>query len=412
MLIGLLDCNNFYVSCERLFNPKLLQRPVVVLSNNDGCVIARSNEAKAIGIPMGAPYFEISKALKAAGGAAVSSNYALYGDLSDRVMQIIRSFVPKIEVYSIDEAFFDADVLDPLHLSQSLRDTVLKQTGVPVSIGIGRTKTLAKAANRMAKKSGGFFYLEASKEGALLQQFPVEDLWGVGHQWTLRLKSGGIETALHLRDADDAWIRKHLTVVGLKVASELRGIPCFPLKDGRSPKASIATSRMFGRPTESLSDLLEAVAAYTAKAAEKLRKDRLMASAVSVYLVYHPFRVGMRSLRSVLPEPTDYSPDLLAAARQAAETLHKQGRSYRKAGVILEGLVPKALFQQDLFDSQGPAIKRRARAMEALDRVNKYFGKEALVFASEGVEKKWSMRQRLRSNRFTTRWDEILKIKI
>lgn len=412
MLIGLLDCNNFYVSCERLFNPKLLNRPVVVLSNNDGCVIARSNEAKALNIPMGAPYFEIRLFLKKAGGVAVSSNYALYGDLSDRVMHIVRSLVPKIDVYSIDEAFFDADVKDPLLFARTVRETVLRQTGIPVSVGIGRTKTLAKAANKCAKKSGGLFYLQQSDEATLLQQFPVEDLWGIGHRWTLLLKSLGCKTALDLRDADDAFIRKHFSVVGLRVASELRGVCCFPLKEGRPLKGTIATSRMFGRATESLEDILEAVSAYSSKAAEKLRKDELLASCISVCLVYHPFRAGARSLKVVLPEPTDFTPALITASRQAAKALYKAGRSYRKAGIILEGLVPKSLFQQDLFHSSAPDLERRTRAMQAIDTVNKSFGKETLVFASEGFDKAWSMRQSLRSNRFTTRWDEILKVKI
>ncbi|CRX37553.1 Y-family DNA polymerase [Estrella lausannensis] len=412
MLIGLLDCNNFYVSCERLFNPRLLNRPVVVLSNNDGCVIARSNEAKALNIPMGAPYFEIRLFLQRVGGVAVSSNYALYGDLSDRVMHIVRSLVPQIDVYSIDEAFFDADVKDPLLFAGTLKETVLKQTGIPVSVGIGRTKTLAKAANKCAKKSGGFHFLTQSDEADLLQQFPVEDLWGIGHRWTLLLKSLNCKTALDLRDADDAWIRKHLGIVGLRVASELRGVCCFPLKDGRPLKGTIATSRMFGRATESLDDILESVSAYSSKAAEKLRKEGLLASCISVCLVYHPFRAGARALRVVLPEPTDFTPALIAASRQAVKTLYKAGRSYRKAGIVLEGLVPKSLFQQDLFHSGAPDLERRKRAMQAIDAVNKSFGKESLVFASEGLDKKWSMRQSLRSNRFTTRWDEILKVKI
>lgn len=411
-MIGLIDCNNFYVSCERVFNPKLIGRPVVVLSNNDGCAIARSNEAKDLGIPMGAPYFEIKDLLRKNRGIVLSSNYALYGDMSDRVMVFIRERVPKVQCYSIDEAFFDASVPDPEAFIAAMKRDVQKHIGIPVSIGIARTKTLAKVANSLAKKESGIFCLGAADENTILASLPVEKIWGIGYRLALLLNSSGIISAKDFLDAEDSWIRKKMSVAGLRVASELRGVSCFPLTEEVDPKQSIACSRMFGRKTARKVDLLEAISAYAAKAALKLRKANLLASSLYVYLVYSEAAFGPRSIRSVLPEPTDYTPELITAGKQAVEALFKEGRDYKKVGIVMEGLVSKKMFQKDLFGPDPKVSAKREEAMLLLDKVNKTLGQDALIFAAEGIEKKWKMKQALRTPRFTTRWDEILKIRI
>src|SRR4029434_9630627 len=293
-MFALLDCNNFYVSCERLFQPALLGKPVVVLSNNDGCVIARSDEAKALGIPMGLPAFKLADLVKAHPIEVYSSNYTLYGDLSARVMTTLTQWTPDVEVYSIDEAFLKFATLPPAALTvygQSMRATIQQWTGIPVSIGIAPTKTLAKLANRLAKRSPqGVVTLTASSEiEATLACTRVEDIWGIGPGYTRRLKLYDIRTAMQLRDANDRWIRQQLGVVGQRTVWELRGISCLPLELCPPPKQSLMVSRSFGRPITSLTEMREAVATYTTRAAEKLRRHDVAAGVVTVFLMTNRF---------------------------------------------------------------------------------------------------------------------------
>jgi DNA polymerase V len=317
-------------------------------------------------------------------------------------MSLLRQLSPTVQVYSIDEAFFEAvDV-------ESLKYLVQKQTGIPVSIGVARTKTLAKVANNLAKKGTGIHYLQDDD----LEDFPVEKIWGVGYRSALKLQGLKIFTAKDLLEADRVLLRKKLSVVGVRIADELSGIQCFPLQEGIDPKQSIACSRMFGRPVKEKSALLEAVATYVARAAEKLRKSGLLASMLYVYIEHHPRDRGGKALRIILRQPTDYTPELIESAGRAIHALFREGRVYRKVGIVMEGLVPKNAFQKDLFGASESLLAKRNDAMCVLDSINKKFGKEALIFAAEGFDKKWAMRQEARTSRFTTRWEEILKIKV
>ncbi|MEM1282937.1 MAG: Y-family DNA polymerase [Chlamydiota bacterium] len=414
MLLALVDCNNFYASCERVFNPLLEGKPIVILSNNDGCIIARSNEAKALGIPMGAPLFEYRELIKKHGVVVCSSNYALYGDMSQRVMEVLEMNTPEVQVYSIDESFLDFDVPNPIQEAKSLRATIKQWTGIPVSIGIAKTKTLAKVANHIAKKNPefcGVFYLDEKNSTSILQKFPVEDVWGIGRRYAEKLIKQGIKTALDLRDTDDTWIKKHMTVVGLRTVWELRGTSCIPLEEAPSAKQSITSSRAFGRPITELDELYESVASYAARAAEKARKEKRLASSMFVFFVFHPFRSGGNNVKIIFPEPTSYTPEIIHYAKLAAHEIYRSGHSYRKAGVILEGLVDENSYQRDLFANKGPLQEKQKQAMALLDKMNRGFGHKTIHMAAEGLKKTWLMKQEQRSPRYTTRWDEIPIVK-
>jgi DNA polymerase V len=298
-IFALVDCNNFYASCERVFNPGLKGQPLVVLSNNDGCVVARSNEAKALGIGMGVPEFQIRPVLRAHQVQVFSSNYTLYGDMSQRVMETLEPFSPDLEIYSIDEAFLSLSGFASRNLTEygrTIRNTVKRWTGIPVSVGIAETKTLAKIANRVAKRTpdiGGVFDLLACPDrDALLGRIAVEDVWGIGPNHARRLKQHGITTALQLRGADDQWIRKHLGIVGLRLVMELRGVSCLDLEQCPSPKQSLTCSRAFGTLISTLAEMEEAVSVYTSRVAEKLRRERLAATVLTVCLSTNEYKEG------------------------------------------------------------------------------------------------------------------------
>ncbi len=417
---ALVDCNNFYVSCERVFNPKLKGVPVVVLSNNDGCVVARSNEAKALGIPMGAPLFQYKELIDRHDVAVFSSNYALYGDMSRRVMQVLKKFCPRVEVYSIDEAFCDIEVPDRVHFAKRLKATIAKWTGLPVSIGLAPTKTLAKVANHYAKKHPavrGVFCLEEPEQiEALLKKTPVEDLWGIGSRLGAMLRKKQIFTAWDLRNADDSWVKRQMTVVGLRMVWELRGISCLSLEEAAPAKQSITTGKSFGRPVESFEELSEALSAYAAKVAEKLRRQKAVASHLSVYVVPKPGEFGETlytyQLDMTLPEPTSYTPLIVHAAKELLSRLYREGVSYRKVGIMLSGLVLEQHAQPLLFPATKVPAAKQKKLMQALDAINSEWGRKVLRFASEGMEQGWQMRQQRRTARFTTRWSEILEILI
>ncbi len=418
-LFGLVDCNNFYASCERLFRPELKNRPVVVLSNNDGCVIARSAEAKALGIPMAAPAYQWEREFKRNGVAVFSSNYALYGDLSARVMSILADMAPAVEVYSIDEAFLDlSGVADPVALSREIRARVLRWTGLPVSIGIARTKTLAKAANRRAKKdaaSGGVF--DHAAEGdpeTLLADMEAGDVWGIGPRHAKRLWTRGVRTALDFARLPRGWVKKEMSVVGLATQLELQGISCLDLERAPAARRSVLCSRSFATLVGELEPLREAVCAYAARAAEKLRREGLEAAAVQTFLMTPRHReVPQHQGQAVtsLPGPTAHTPDIVDAALRGLEQAWKPGFGYQKAGVLLLGLTPATGRQASLLDLD-PAERQRQRAlMAALDGVNRRFGRGTLRYAlASAPDRPWHMRQERRSPRYTTSWDELPRI--
>lgn len=418
-MFALVDCNNFYASCERVFNPKWKNRPIVVLSNNDGCIVARSNEAKALGIPMGAPLFQYKDLMKAHDVIICSSNYTLYGEMSARVMQTLKTFSADMQIYSVDEAFLALQGENLMDQGLKIRETVLKWTGIPVSVGIAKTKTLSKVANDYAKKnksSQGVFILQGREQiDSILDHLPVTDIWGIGGRLGKKLNILGISTAKQFRDADDTLIKKHLSVVGLRTAMELREINCLPLNEVPAPNKSITCSRAFGRPIESFEKICEAVASYAANAAEKIRSQGSVASEMTVFVEFHPFRRDVpNSLYSkiIFPEPTNYTPHLISYAKTVLQQLYQPGKQFRKAGIILESLVPEDCFQKDLFVPNDKNNEKLNKLMNIIDTLNEEFGHNLIHSVAEGVSSGWKMKQNRRTSRFTTRWNELLTIKI
>ena len=417
-VFALVDCNNFYVSCERVFNPKLCGRPVVVLSNNDGCVISRSEEAKAVGVKMGAPLFQIQKLIDTHRVEVYSSNYALYGDMCTRVMDTLRETSPEVEVYSIDEAFIGLSGVTTEQLYAVGRETserVRKWTGIPVSIGIATTKTLAKVAAHIAKKSsraeGVVNLVELPYLDAALARVPVENVWGVGRNYARRLKERGICTARELRSAHDGWVRKEMGVAGLRILYELRGTSCLPLEWCPPPKKGITVSRSFGRPVESLEEIREAVAAYVSRAGEKLRRQQLAATTLIVFLATSRFIPESHHAASVvvnLPVPTDITPELIRYAHEGVGHVFRAGHKFKKAGMMLIGLVPVSPIQAGLFDEMNRA--RARRLMQTVDAVNARMGHDTLRYAGAGLEQNWRARAERRSPGYTTCWNELLTL--
>lgn len=414
MKIALVDCNNFYASCERVFNPRLIGRPIVVLSNNDGCVIARSEEAKALGIAMGTPAFKNEETFKRHGVEVLSSNYALYGDMSSRVMSVMRSQVSGMEIYSIDEAFL---VLDDAHgevFARELRARVRQWTGLPVSVGIASTKTLAKLANRVAKKTpelnGAFDLTAAGTPDEVLARVNCADIWGIGKQLAARLAHGGILTAKDLKLADMAWVRRELGVVGERIARELNGVPCLELDEMPPSKKGIASAKSFGRPVESLAEIEEALATYTTHVAEKLRAGRLLASNVHVFVTTNPFNAAQSQYnagaQTTLLCPSNHTSDLISAARSLLREIYRPGHRYKKTGIFVTELVPEQSVQLSLFDEPKNASPRKA-LQEAVDQLNTRFGKGTVRYGAMGSRQAWGMRQERKSQGFTTRWSEL-----
>jgi len=412
----MVDCNNFYASCERVFNPSLAGKPVVVLSNNDGCVIARSNEAKALGVVMGEPAYKREDFFANNGVRVFSSNYALYGDMSARVMHILAGFSEEAEVYSIDECFLllrNLSAASLLHTAQEIRRTVREWTGIPVCVGIARTKTLAKIANRLAKKDGdGVRLLEDEEDiDRVLSGMETGDIWGIGRKSARRLCDCGVRTALELKRRDDDWVRRHLTVTGLRTVLELRQLPCIALEDAPPPARSLVCSRSFGTRIESLASLEEAVSAYVQRAGEKLRRKGLVAGAVQVFLETNRFQPEPQYAGSrcrALPAPTASTLDLHGPALEILRDIHKPGYKYQKAGVILLDLSPTTGRQLSFLEPRGEDKTRRDALMRVMDRINTVHGRGALTLAASGLGKKeWHMRQERRSPLYTTSWAEL-----
>jgi DNA polymerase V len=411
----LIDCNQFYVSCEQAFNPKLRKKPVVVLSNNDGIVVARSKEAKALGLPMGAAFFEYADLFKAQKVHILSSNYTLYGDMSNRVMDVLSTFSPDREIYSIDEAFLHMAVEDPLKIGKEIKCTVLKWTGIPVSVGIGPTKTLSKVANDIAKKKEGVFaFTDPEQIDAVLQDLDVEEIWGVGKQLSAALREEGIRNARALKDAEDTWIKKRFSVVLLRTVYELRGVSCLSLNELPAPRKSITCSRSFGKPVAKLKEIEEAIASYTANAAEKLREEELLASFLTVFLMTSPFASGSysNSWTMTLEEPTAFTPVLTCKAKEALGKIFRGGYLYKKVGIIMGGFSPQTNYQPDLFHSDEKKTHRQKRAMQVIDSLNQRFGGSSIRFAAEGIRQPWKMKRSNVTQHFTTSWDQLLNIDI
>lgn len=429
-MVAIVDCNSFYCACERLFRPDLRQAPVVVLSNNDGCIIARTDEAKALGIGMAAPYWQYRDLIRSRGVEVFSSNYHLYGDMSARVMDTLRNAMGEhharaVEVYSVDEAFVDLTHVPPAQLRDTamrLRDTVTNWTGINVSVGVAPTKLLSKVANRLAKRdkvsTGCLLFLDtedATREA--LERMAVGDLWGVGARYATKLRDYfGIQTAWQLRQMPEAWARRQLGgVVGVRLLRELRGIPSIGMKDQLERKDMISTSRMFGKPVFDRAMLREAVAAFTARAAEKLRRQRSAAASIDVYAVTagerpgsYTYQPGTDHCFKLLDRPTALTHALIQAAMPLVDQLFKPGAKYLKAGVILGGLVPEDAIQESLFASS--AEPRMRALMDAVDNINASMRGDAVRYVASGLKRQWTMRQDMRSRRYTTRWEELFVV--
>jgi len=413
--LALVDCNNFYVSCERIFRPDLARVPMVVLSNNDGCVVSRSNEAKALGVKMGQPWFECQPLAQAHGILAMSSNYALYADMSNRVMRILGEFSPNQEVYSIDESFVDLTGTPNLReVSYAMRERVRMWTGMPVCVGIGPTKTLAKLANHVAKKhprSQGVFNYNAltdAQKAALLQRIPVSEVWGVGRKLTQRLLAHGVETVLDLREAHIPSLRAEFGVVMEKTQRELQETPCIQMEEVAADKQQIIASRSFGSMVTDLPVLKDALSTFVANACAKLRAQNSQAAVIQVFLQTNRFRKDLPqyspSLAVPLPQPTH---DTLVVNRWAdalCERMFREGYQYKKAGVMLSELSPVTHQQGDWLEASPPG---HSKLMQALDHLNARYGRGAVKVSTQGAYQGWQMRQERKSPNYTTDWDDV-----
>ena len=397
--IGLVDCNSFYVSCERLFNPKIRRKPVVVLSNNDGCIISRSNEAKALGIKMGEPYLKAKDIIIKNNVNVFSSNYSLYGDLSRRVMRTLKRFNSDIEVYSIDEAFMDLSNFSDKEIEEvgkEIRSTVLKWTGIPTSIGIAKTKTLSKVANHIAKKTkaGVTSLIGIENLDPILEKVEINDVWGVGRQLTKFYQKNGIYNAKQLKNKSNTWIKKCSNVLSSRTAMELRGISCIELEKTTSKRKSCVVSRSFGKRVENFQELKEAVASYCLNASEKLRSENLVAKALTVFVRTSPFQrnFGYYSNSKTIDFPiaTNNSIETVKTAITILESIYRNGYRYQKAGVMFSGLSDENS-KENLFASEKD--EKINKLMRSIDKTNFRFGRRTLSIASAGIRKKWFMKR-------------------
>ena len=413
--IALVDCNSFYVSCERLFNPKIQKKAVVVLSNNDGCVISRSREAKDLGIKMGEPYFKVKELVKKNKVEVYSSNYALYGDISRRVMKVLKTFSPKVEIYSIDEAFIDLSFIDEKGVEdygREIRSRVLKWTGIPTSVGIASTKTLSKVANHIAKKEkAGVIYLNTNIDEKL-NKFPIEDVWGVGKQLSKFYHKNNISNAYDLKNVSNTWVKKGTNVLGAKTAMELRGIPCIDLQIDQEKRKNCCVSRSFGRKVKDLNELEESVITHCLNAAEKIRADDQIAKTITVFIRTSPFDKNRRyysnSKTIDLAIPTSNSIELIKNAVKALTDIYKYGYAYQKAGIILSGLKDANQNDQNLLT---PLLENKSKKlMKAIDYTNTKYGRYAISIAQAGLSKGWKMRREHSSKIDTASFDSLPKI--
>jgi len=414
-IVALVDCNNFYASCERVFNPALRDVPIVVLSNNDGCVVARSAEVKALGIAPGKPVYQIEDLIRKHNIRVFSSNYALYGDLSRRVMQTLAEFSPEIEIYSIDEAFLDFQGFSRRNLTaygHEICATVKRWTGIPVSIGIAETKTLAKIANRLAKRSpktkGVLDLSDLRWREKALAVTDVGDVWGIGGRYAKFLRTQGVNTALDLARCEEGWVKKRLSVVGLRTVRELNGIPSISMELAPPVKKQLCVSRSFGRPVTTLAEMEEALATYVSRAAEKLRRQNSAAGSVMVFMMTNRFREGPQYVNSTvigLPVATDCTQELISYAIKGVKSIFRTGFHFKKAGVVFGDICPVSEVQMDLFDMKDREGSRRL--MDAIDTISARMGKGLVRYAAEGFKQPWRTKFEKRSPRYSSCWEEL-----
>ncbi len=417
-MYALVDCNNFYVSCERVFDLSLENRPVAVLSNNDGCVISRSNELKQLGIKMGVPFFQLRPHLKRHNIAIRSSNYELYGDMSRRVMSILGNFSPNVEPYSIDEAFVSINLphgSSYYSYAQEIRSRLFKWTGLPVGVGIASTKTLAKMANHIGKKTPEGVFVMTSNPTDILRQLPVGEVWGIGKRLTAKLERLGIRTAEQLSACEDGYLRKKFNVCVERTATELRGTPALEAENPDEPSQSVSCSRSFSYPVTAFNELSEAIASYTSLTAEKLRKEKQRASGANVYFQYYPDHGpieregGMSGTTVVFDQLTGSTAKMLAKINNILPSIFIKGRRYKKAGVVLYGLEGSHGEQPDLFSAE--VEDKNDKLYETIDRINRQFGKKAIFHLGEGTGQPWKMKREHLSPCYTTNWDQLLQVK-
>ena len=415
--VALIDCNSFYVSCERLFNPKIQNVPVVVLSNNDGCVISRSTEAKKLGIRMGEPYFKVKDLVKKNNVQIFSSNYALYGDLSRRVMKVLKGFTDKIEIYSIDEAFLDLSHIKDEQVEKygkQIRERVLKWTGIPTSVGISNTKTLSKVANHIAKKNkAGVIFLKENIDN-ILKNFDIADVWGVGKQLSKLYIKNGIKNAYELKNISNTWVKKSTNVLGAKTVMELRGISCIDLETEETRRKSCCVSRSFGKKVESLDKLKESITTHCLNAAEKIRTDKQTTRAVTIFIRTSPFDKNRKyysnSITIELPVATNNSIELVKTAISGLKKIYKYGYFYQKAGVILSKLRDASEKELNLL---APILENKSQPlMRAIDFTNAKYGRNAISIAQAGISNDWKMRREHSSRIDTASFDFLPKINI
>jgi DNA polymerase V len=420
-MFALIDCNNFYASCERVFRPDLNGKPIVVLSNNDGCVIARSNEAKAVGIPMGAPAYQYEKIFKQHNVQVFSANFALYGDLSNRVMTILSDYTPEIEIYSIDECFLKLNGFDKHFNLQSygedMRYKVTKWTGIPISVGIAPTKALSKLANRIAKKypdhTNGVYSIDSEeKRLKALKWLKIEDVWGIGRQHTKRLKALNVSTAYDFTMLPDEWIQKNMAIVGLRLKYDLQGIPTLNFEEVQ-PKKNIATTRSFDTNYTELEQLAERVSTFAASCAEKLRKQKSCCNSIMVFIHTNGHRKDLpqysRNIVLDLPYATNSTIELSNFATKALKQIFKKGFHYKKAGVIVQDFTPESDTQISLFENRD---ERHIPLMKAIDSMNTLYGQHKIRLASQDVNRVWKMKQEKLSPRYSTNLNDIITINV
>ena len=419
-MFALIDCNNFYASCERVFQPQWEGKPIVILSNNDGCVIARSNEAKALGIPMGAPAFQYQAQFKRQGIKVFSSNYPLYGDMSSRVMSILEQYTPNVEIYSIDEAFLQFkgfELFDLREEGKKMRKQIRQWTGIPVSVGMAPSKALAKIANKIAKKfavktEGVYCIDNEEKRIKALKWTAIGDVWGIGRQHRQRLEAMGIENAWQFTMLPDDWIRKHMSVLGLRLKKDLQGLPSIQLEENPPPKKGIAITRSFEGTLTSFTDLEERISTFATSCAEKMRKQQSSCNALLVFVRSDPHKKGEAPYRNScvlsLPYATDSSIILSKYAVLGLRKIFKDGVSYKKAGVMIMGLVPTQKRQLSLFENKNT---KHVALMQRLDQIHKRFGPNQIKLANQDLNRTWKMKQEHLSNRFTTELTEVITVR-
>jgi DNA polymerase V len=418
-MFALVDCNNFYASCERAFAPHLNGKPIVVLSNNDGCAIARSNEAKAVGIPMGAPAFQFEALFKKHNVHVFSANFSLYGNMSNRVMSILNEYSPDVEIYSIDEAFLQLSGFDYVNLKEygtSMRQRVTQGTGIPICVGIAPTKALSKVANRIAKKypqTKGVHIIDTEeKRMKALKWLAVEDIWGIGRKHALKLKTQGVKTAFDFTQLPDTWVQKEFSIVGLRLKRDLSGLPTLKLDDIQ-PKKNIATTRSFEYNLTKLSELKERVATFAVTCAEKLRKQHSCCTSLMVFIHTNGFRKDLpqysKNTVVKLPFPTNSSLDISNFALQALKRIFMEGFVYKKAGVIIMDFVPENQVQVSLFENSNP---KHSLLMQAIDQLNNRFGQQKIRLSIQDQKRVWKMKQEKLSPRYTTNINDIIKIHV